>query len=384
MPVATQTRFDKVFTERELPTPCLMIDLDVVADRYRELRSALPEAEIYYAVKANPHPEVISCLAALGACFDVASSAEIDICLDAGADPAKLSYGNTIKRAEDISYAAERGITMFAFDSENELRKIAAAAPGAAVFCRLLVSGKGALWPLSRKFGCDDSMAANLLVLALDCGLMPIGVSFHVGSQQLDPTRWEEGVALAAKVGAALRDRGQPMTVLNLGGGFPARYSPGVPHIDEYAKAIRTALDEHGLSGLRTVVEPGRYLAGDAGVLRSRIVLVSRKSDEDNRRWIYLDAGRFGGLAETENEAIRYPLATTKDGTGPTGPVTLAGPTCDSQDILYERNPRYLPMELNEGDFIDFLSAGAYTATYSSVGFNGFPPLPTYCFGGES
>lgn len=371
------------FKEHNPPAPCLVMDLDVVALRYVEMHTLLPRAEIFYAVKANPEPRIIRTLAALGSSFDVASRSEIDLCLSCDVPPERISYGNTIKRAADIAYAADRGIGLFAFDCEEELRKIAATAPGASVFCRILVDGSGAQWPLSRKFGCDTDMAADLLAIAPDLGVVPCGVSFHVGSQQMDPTRWDSGISSAAYIFARCRERGVPLTVVNLGGGFPARYSPDVPSITEYAKHIDSSLRRSFDDTTRIIVEPGRFMVGDAGVLRSRVVLVSRKSYDDDRRWVYLDVGRFGGLAETENEAITYPIATGPNLSDEAGPVTLAGPTCDSADIMYERTPRYLPLDLKVGDYIDFQGAGAYTASYSSVGFNGFPPLPTYFFGGK-
>jgi ornithine decarboxylase len=359
-----------------------VVDLDIVTLRYLELRAVLPQAEIFYAVKANPSREVIETLVPLGSSFDVASPAEIDLCLASGARPDMISYGNTIKRAADIAYAHSKGIRLFAFDSESELRKIAATAPGSSVFCRLSMSGGNAQWPLSRKFGCDPQMATDLLILARDLGLDPCGVSFHVGSQQLDTTSWDLGIRRAAQIFSELREAGIEPSLINLGGGFPASYSPDVPSIAEYAKNIDSSLRESlGDSTPRIIVEPGRFVVGDAGVMRSRVVLISRKSYADERRWVYLDVGRFGGLAETENESIRYPIVTGLSESNDVGPVTLAGPTCDSADIMYEKTPLYLPVGLEVGDYVDFLCAGAYTATYSSVAFNGFPPLPTYFFG---
>ncbi|MEU8309840.1 type III PLP-dependent enzyme [Actinomadura sp. NPDC048955] len=376
-------RHARFLRDRNPATPCLTIDLDVVAARYHALRAVLPQAaQIHYAVKANPHPAIIATLVALGAHFDAASPAEIALCLDQGAPPETVSYGNTVKRTGDITYAHERGIDLYAFDAEAELRKIAAAAPGAGVYCRLLVDGDdSALWPLSNKFGCTDAMAIELLTLAADLGLRPLGVSWHVGSQQQDPSRWENPISRAAAVFEELSARGLSPSLINLGGGFPADYSRHVPGIHQYGKVINTALAEAfgGRNQHQIMAEPGRYLVADAGVLRSRVVLVSTKGTADGRRWIYLDVGRFSGLAETEGEAIVYPLATAYDDTEHIGPAVLAGPTCDSVDVLYERTRRHLPMQLSEGDYVDFLCAGAYTAPYTSQ-FNGFAPLRCHSF----
>ena len=372
---AVSPRIERFLAVEAPPTPCLVIDLDVVEERYRALNAALPAASVHYAVKANSSPGVLARLAGLGSRFDVASPVEIDLCLAAGVDPRWISYGNTIKKRRDIAYAHAVGVRLFVVDSGEELGKVAAAAPGAAVLVRVLVSGEGADWPLSRKFGCAPDMAVDLLVEAGALGLEPAGVSFHVGSQQKEPDRWEPAIAQAASVLRQAASGGVPVSTINIGGGFPANYASDVPGIAVYGRAIRNALELH-LADLpvQVLCEPGRYIAGDAGVLRAEVVLVARKAYGDDHRWVYLDIGRFGGLAETEGEAIRYQLLTSVDG-GPVGPVILAGPTCDSVDVLYERTRYELPLTLAEGDTVDILAAGAYTASYASAGFNGFGPL---------
>jgi ornithine decarboxylase len=365
----------------EPPTPCLVIDLDIVRDRYLAIRQAMPAARICYAVKANPAPEVIRLLAALGADFDVASPAEITLCLDNGAAPESLSYGNTIKKARDIAFAHRHGVRLFTTDSIGDLEHIAAHAPGAAVFCRVLVQPPGAATPFGRKFGCSEDMAGDLLLRAAELGLRAHGVSFHVGSQQTDPDAWRTGIEHAARIGARLSTAGADLPMINLGGGFPTRYTDDVPSLADCAAAIDARLGEQfGDRRPAVVIEPGRAIVADAGVLRSEVVLVSRKSSADERRWVYLDVGRYGGLAETEGEAITYQLATRHDGE-PDGPIVLAGPTCDGDDVLYQHTPYRLPLSLAAGDHVDLLAAGAYTASYSSVAFNGFAPLPTYCVG---
>ena len=211
-------------TEKRPETPFLVVDLDVIKTNFQALRAALPVADIYYAVKANPAGAVLRTLAGLGSRFDAASVAEVDDCLAAGAEPARISYGNTVKRRRDIARAHDLGVGLYAFDSIEELRKLAAEAPGSKVYCRILVSNSGAQWPLSRKFGCELDMARDLMLSAADLGLDPHGISFHVGSQQMDPSRWEMAIGRTAMVFSDLREAGLELKMINLGGGFPARY----------------------------------------------------------------------------------------------------------------------------------------------------------------
>jgi ornithine decarboxylase len=372
-------RIARFLDERRPATPCLIIDLDQIERNYSELRRLLPLARIFYAVKANPAPEVIERLAALSSSFDAASGPEIRLCLEHGAPPERISFGNTIKKARDIAEAHEAGVRLFAFDSIEELEKIAAHAPGAQVFCRILLDCAGAEWPLSRKFGCSPAMAERLMARAAELGLEAQGLSFHVGSQQTDLGQWDRAVAEVGRLFHVLAERGVALKLVNLGGGFPARYRSAAPGIEAYAAAVMEAMTRHFGNDLpEMVIEPGRSLVGDAGVIESEVVLVSRKDEGEERRWVYLDIGKFGGLAETMDEAIKYRLSSSKDG-GETGPVILAGPTCDSVDILYERTEYCLPLDLKSGDLVRFHSAGAYTSSYASVGFNGFPPLSVHC-----
>ncbi|WP_041796775.1 type III PLP-dependent enzyme [Pararhodospirillum photometricum] len=365
------------FLAEEPQTPCLVVDLDVVEDNFRRLRAALPEAEVFYAVKANPARPLLARLVGLGSSFDTASLPEIDMCLDVGADPARISYGNTIKKARDIAAAYERGVRLYAFDAEEELEKIAQHAPGSQVFCRLFVDNKGAQWPLSRKFGCSVRMAGDLLRKAQSLGLEPHGLSFHVGSQQNDPGQWDVALSLVAGLFAELAEDGIHLGMVNLGGGLPTPYGAPVMTVEAYGAKIQETVGRLFPTRPRLIVEPGRYMGGNAGILETEVVLVSRKDQAEERRWVYVDAGRFNGLAETEGEAIVYPMVSPRDG-DPDGPVILAGPTCDSVDILYDKSGIRLPLSLRAGDRLRLLSAGAYTTTYASVGFNGFSPIKAH------
>jgi len=358
--------------------PCLVVDLDTIRDNYSTFAKALPDTRVFYAVKANPAPEVLSLLASLGSCFDTASVAEIEMVLAAGVTPDRISYGNTIKKERDVARAFELGVRLFAVDCKAEVEKVARAAPGSKVFCRILFDCVGADWPLSRKFGCEPAMAVDVLDHAKSLGLEAYGISFHVGSQQRNTHAWDRALASAAAVFKECGERGMNLAMVNLGGGFPTKYLKNVPTVKAYGNAIFRSLRKHfGNRIPETIIEPGRGMVGNAGVIETEVVLVSKKSEEDEVRWVYLDIGKFGGLAETMDESIRYPIKTPRDG-DVVAPCVLAGPTCDSADVLYEKEPYQLPVSLEIGDKLLIEGTGAYTATYSSVAFNGFSPLKTY------
>jgi ornithine decarboxylase len=358
--------------------PCLVVDLDVVRENYQNFAKALPDTKVYYAVKANPAPEILKLLAELGCCFDVASIAETHAALAAGATADRISYGNTIKKEREIAEAFGLGVTLFAVDCEAEVEKVSRAAPGSRVICRIHCDGSGAEWPLSRKFGCEPVYAADILELAHKKGLVPYGISFHVGSQQHNVEAWDRALASSAAIFRTCAERGISLAIVNLGGGFPARYVRKTPKLESYGKAIFKALRKHFGNNLpNTFVEPGRGLVGNAGVIEAEVVLIAKRSPEDETRWVYLDIGKFHGLAETIGESIRYPIRTTHD-RDEMAPCIIAGPTCDSVDVLYEKTPYPLPVSLAIGDKVLIEAAGAYTATYSSVGFNGYPPLRQY------
>ncbi|WP_428487153.1 type III PLP-dependent enzyme [Rhodopila sp.] len=359
-------------------TPCLVLDIDRVEQNFRALQYALPLARIYYAVKANPAPQVLERLVGLSSYFDAASIEEVTACLDAGAAPAVISFGNTIKKASSIRKAHQRGVAMFAFDSREELEKLARYAPGARVYCRILVENEGADWPLSRKFGTTIDNARDLMVQAGDLGLDPYGLSFHVGSQQTTTHAYQVAIGKVATLFTDLTEAGIDLRMMNLGGGFPTRYRDDVPEIDQFSHAIMTAMTDHFGNALpEMVVEPGRFIVGDAGLVSAEVVLVSQRDRNDPVRWVYLDIGRFGGLAETEGESIKYRITTPHDGSS-MGPVAIAGPTCDGADILYEKSNYRLPLSLTSGDRVELLSTGAYVTTYASTKFNGFAPLAEY------
>ncbi|WP_394177977.1 type III PLP-dependent enzyme [Yoonia maritima] len=373
-PVVAPSRLDSFVAAHSFDKPTLVMDLDLVSRQYRALKAGLGRADIHYAVKANPAPQIIARLVDLGSHFDAASRAEIALCLEQGAEPRDVSFGNTIKRASDIAWAFNQGIRLFAADSEEELEKIAAHAPGVSVYIRLIVEVSQADWPLSRKFGCDRDMALQLLDAAKTLGLNPVGFSFHVGSQTRRAEMWAPNLDVMGGIWQAAKDAGHDLSLINIGGGFPAFYGEEIDAPKAYAAKVIDMVEARFPGVAKIMAEPGRGMVAEAGVIVAEIMLVSRKSERDMHRWVYLDIGRFSGLAETEGEAIRYQFETARDG-DVMGPCIVAGPSCDSADVLYEKRPMQLPMTLRAGDRVLIRNTGAYTSTYSSVCFNGFPPL---------
>lgn len=368
----------KAFADQQ-ETPFVVIDKQTIADSYDQLVSCFPFAKIYYAVKANPATEITELLRDKGSNFDIASIYELDKVMKAGVAAERISYGNTIKKARDIRYFYEKGVRLFATDSEADLRNIAKAAPGAKVYVRILTEGStSADWPLSRKFGCNPDMALDLLILAKQLGLVPYGVSFHVGSQQRDIDVWEAAIAKVKVIFERLKEEdGITLQMINMGGGFPANYIQRTNSLETYAEEIiRFLKEDFGDELPEIILEPGRSLIANAGILVSEVVLVARKSRTAVERWVYTDVGKFSGLIETMDESIKFPIWTEKKGEAEE--VVIAGPTCDSADIMYENYKYGLPLNLAAEDRLYWLSTGAYTTSYSAVEFNGFPPLKAF------
>ncbi|MCG4452013.1 type III PLP-dependent enzyme [Pseudomonas sp. MMS21-TM103] len=368
----------KAFADQH-ETPFVVIDTKIIDQAYDDLRAGFEFAKVYYAVKANPAVEIINLLKDKGSSFDIASIYELDRVMSCGVGPERISYGNTIKKAKDIRLFFEKGVRMFATDSEADLRNIAKAAPGSKIYVRILTEGSTtADWPLSRKFGCQTDMAMDLLILARQLGLVPYGVSFHVGSQQRDISVWDAAIAKVKVIFERLKEEdGIELKMINMGGGFPANYITRTNSLETYAEEIiRFLKDDFGDDLPEIILEPGRSLIANAGILVSEVVLVARKSRTAVERWVYTDVGLFSGLIETMGEAIKFPIYTEKK--GEMEEVVIAGPTCDSADIMYENYKYGLPLNLASGDRLYWLSTGAYTTSYSAVEFNGFPPLKAY------
>lgn len=390
-PLSTEKIFDFVSKKNfekikaladDKQTPFLLINLKKIARKFDELKKYLPLAKIYYAVKANPNGDVIKLLAKKGSCFDIASIGEMRQLLSLGVSGERMSFGNTIKKAVDIAYAFENGITLFTTDSVNDLKNIAKNAPGSRIFFRILTEGSGADWPLSRKFGAHPDMIFRLILKAKQLGLVPYGISFHVGSQQRHIGQWDSAISQCKYLFDTLKNEGIKLQAINIGGGLPARYLQPTQDIEVYTDEIMRFLEKYfGKKLPKIIIEPGRSLVAESGVIVSEIVLISEKSKSSQHKWVYLDVGKFSGLIETMDEAIKYPIfVETKKGHKDLREFILAGPTCDSVDILYEDFKYQFPKNIKIGERVYILTTGAYTTSYSSINFNGVPPLQEFTF----
>lgn len=378
---------------REQDEDRIVFDLDGVRERYETLLREVPGVDVRFAMKACPVDDVMAHLAGLGSGIDAASVPELEHALRVGAPLARTAYGNTVKSDRDIAAAFRLGVREFATDSPEDVAALVRHAPGARVYCRLTTTGEGALWGLKHKFGCSPDDAVGILTAAEAGGLIPSGLSVHVGSQQMNPDAWRAAFEQFDAVMTSLTARGITLDHVNLGGGLPSldsldrRGVPLQPPIDkiflvlrEGIAALRRAHGEH----LAVVMEPGRYLVADHGTIHTRVSRLTTRHLPDGTRqqWLYLGVGKFNGLYEVD--MLQYRLAFPSHPEGRTVPAVLAGPTCDSDDAYSSaHSPVQVPEGLASGDPVRIASCGAYTVSYMTAGFNGFAPLPQSCIGGD-
>ena len=366
-------RFSRRLVEmsRELDTPVLLLDRATLRRAYSRLRAVLPEADCFYAVKANPHVEVLQTLAAQGSGFEVSSLAELRAVRELGVPATRIMSSNPIKSVAFVQGAFKEGVDRFAVDSRPELIKLAHHAPGSRVYVRLTVDNSGSEWPLAKKYGASASDTVQLLREARAFGLRPYGLTFHVGSQCLDKESWASALMLCHELWRELAADGIELQMLSLGGGFPVRHTRPVPSLDEIGRETRRVLRSlFPPERVEVTVEPGRALVGEAGLLVTSVIGQATRGKE---RWLYLDAGVFNALLEAI-QGFRYQLRTERS--GPPRHYVLAGPSCDSVDTITQE--ALLP-ELSVGDRVYFLNAGAYTLSYASS-FNGFEPPQVHAF----
>jgi ornithine decarboxylase len=343
--------------------PFLILDTAIVRDKVRRFRAAMPRVRPHYAVKANPDRRVLMALVQEGAGFEIASTQELDLLLGLGVPPAEVFYSNPVRSRESIAYAAAKGVEWFVVDSADELRRVHEIKPDAKQYLRIATPNIGADWPLAGKFGAGAADAREIVMLAVKLGADLAGVTFHVGSQCRNPENWRVALEKARALFDVMARAGLKPRLLNIGGGYPVRHVKPIPSIEVIGEVVNESLKAFP-EDVQVIAEPGRYLVSDAGYFVCRVLGTASRA---GKRWMHWDAGLFGGVIES-SEGLKYRIRT--DRSGPDIPWTVAGPTCDSVDVVMRDEP--LPSDLQEGDFVYLRNAGAYTTAYASQ-FNGFP-----------
>ena len=350
---------------RKHGTPLMVISRATLRGQLDRFRRALPRVEPFFAIKANAHPEIIKTMVAGRASFDVASVAEMNQVLAAKAKPSQIIFANTVKPAESIAHAAKKGVTLMTFDSEYELAKIAEHAPGARVLVRIKVPNVGSIVELSLKFGVDPADATSFMIKAFKMGLQPAGVSFHVGSQCTRVENYIEAMEMAAIIARDARLKQLPFEMVDIGGGFPIRHFDYEDDpFDRLAPVLAKELDRLFDPNVRILAEPGRFLVGPAATLLMRVI---GKAIRENKLWYYLDDGLYGSLSGQVFDHCKYQFKYLRG--GHTQLSTLAGPTCDSFDIIARGEDA---PELQIGDVVYVENIGAYSLA-SATTFNGMP-----------
>ncbi len=343
--------------------PFLLVDSNIIRQKARRFKAAMPRVHPHYAVKANPDARVLTALIEENVGFEIASIAELDLLMQLGVPAAEIFYSNPMKSRAYLEYAASKGVEWYVLDSVEELRKIVSVKPDAKMYLRIDTPNIGSDWPLAGKFGTHLGDIHEIIQEAVKLKADLAGVTFHVGSQCRNPQNWRVGIERAKKVFADMQMAGLNPRLLNIGGGYPVRHVKPIPSIEIIADVINEAIANLP-NNIRIMAEPGRYLVSDSAYFVCRVVGTATRN---GKRWMYWDAGMFGGVIEI-TEGLRYEIITDRKGSNISWAV--AGPTCDSVDILV--HDLMLPNDVQEGDFIYIPNAGAYTTAYAS-NFNGFP-----------
>ncbi len=351
---------------RKHNTPLFLISKSKLLGQLKRFQMLLPRVKPFYAVKSNSHPFILKTFADAGTGFDVASIQEMKTLLDMGVSPDRMVFANTVKTPEALKFAANNKINLMTFDSEYELNKIAKYAPGAKVLVRIKVPNVGSMVELSLKFGAEPPDAIPFLIKAIRLGLKPAGVSFHVGSQNIHIENYLDALEIASIIFKDAQLKQIPLEILDIGGGFP------IKHFDyekdlfaQTAGSINKELNRLFPDNIKIIAEPGRVLCGPAGILVMKVI---GKSIRNNKHWYYLDDGVYGSLSGLVYDHCKYQYKVLKKGV--TQITTLAGPTCDSFDII--STSEELP-ELDIGDIVYVENIGAYSWA-TATNFNGLPP----------
>ncbi len=350
---------------RQFGSPLLILDCERVRVQFRKLQAALPHVALHYALKPMPHAALVKTVLEEGGFLDLATTGEVQLVRRLGVDPARCIHTHPIKRPQDIRNALEFGVRTFVADNEDEVRKFERLAGDAELLIRVSFRSPGAVCDLSRKFGCDPEDALSLARLAAELGVTVRGLSFHVGSQAADSAKHVEAIhACARLIAAGRRAKFGVLDTLDIGGGFPIDYAQPVQDIGRFCEPLREALAKLP-KRVRVIAEPGRFIAGPAVI---GVASVMGRARREGHWWYYLDDGLYGSYSGQLYDHARYPVEPLKDG-GERLPSVLAGPTCDSIDVIAEN---LLLPKLETGDLIVGRAMGAYTWASASE-FNFFP-----------
>jgi len=365
VPESTLFKTLRYLDKERIETPFLLIDKDKVREKASLIGRHIKKSRVFYAVKANPDIEILRYLNKLNMNFEIASEGELEILSSIGVKPSRIISSNPVKSLKFLRIAASYGVNSVSFDSAEEVDKLAEFIPHCNVYVRLSVPNEGSEWPLSKKFGVELDEAAHLLSYARDKGLNPVGVTFHVGSQCTNIYNWNIALDKAKTLWDLAKKKGIRLKLLNIGGGYPIRYTKNVIGIEAIEKNVNSLIFERFPRDIEVHIEPGRAVVGDAGIFVTTVIGKAKREDED---WVYLDVGVFNGLMESVG-GIKYSyIVESHKQTRPRKQWTVAGPSCDSFDVI-DKNVT-LP-EPQVGSLMLILSSGAYTVSYASE-FNGF------------
>lgn len=363
---------DFIKKTKNLPTPFLMMDLEQIRKNYHRIQKSIDGVEVYYSIKANDDLRIVETLVKEGCSFDVSSLKELQMLIKLKVSPDRIKCFHPIKNAEFLKALYKYGVDRLAFDSLDEVDKIAKYAPNSKVVLRVIVDNEGSDWPLTKKFGVEASEALTFFSYAKKKGLVPYGLTFHVGSQCLNKENWANALSVMDDIWEKTRKEGMSLTQLSLGGGIPIQHTKKIPSVEAIGKSVNEALKgkftmTNG-NELRITIEPGRGMVGDAGIIGSTVVGKAKRGKED---WIYIDAGVFNALMETV-EGFQYEIETEENRKKKI--VSIGGPSCDSVDIPFKD---VSVSDVTIGEKVYIINAGAYTTVYASS-FNGFDPLKVY------
>lgn len=356
----------KYVNKKTFTPPLLLMDKEKIKEKVSMIGKNIRNSKVFYAVKANADVGIIKLIDKLDLGFEISSEGELKMLSSIGVDPKKIISSNPVKSLKFMKMARLYGVNYFAYDSVDEIDKLAKFAPHCNVYIRLSVPNEGSEWPLSKKFGVELDDAVTLLSYARDKGLNPIGITFHVGSQCTNIYNWNTALDKAKALWDLVERKRIKLDTLNIGGGYPINYTKNVIKVEAIEKNVNNLIYEKFSKHIKIFIEPGRAVVGDAGIFVTSVIGKAKRADEN---WLYIDVGVFNGLMESVG-GIKYSyLVESSRQTKQKKKWTIAGPSCDSFDII---DKGLMLPEPDVGNLVLILSSGAYTTSYASE-FNGFP-----------